>query len=615
MTRSLTTGRLAVAAAHAGAALAVHAPGLLDAFEAALPAAADVVGRRLRGALVREDIGDARARNAGQGTGYGFDRVEFAAAGADDPVDLLYGLDAPGFAAELRNAVVNLAIAMARNAGPGITATSGITCPCHALPGNPMLDNAFTGTGGPSGTGSGGPSGGGPFGGDGDEGGRGAGGGAGGGDGRGSDGRGSGDGRVDPDVAAIGLERLAVAGHNLHPCGRTRLGWDTTDVLAHDLETGHTTVGFVAVRDDGHLGDDVGAALAAYPDLPAPPAGYRLQPVHAWQRDAVLPLRYGDLIRDGALRVLDAELDVHPTAALRTVLLPPGSDGLRRYLKVSLDIQVTSTRRSISVASTRNGPAVSALLHRMVAGDPDGDRLILLAETDGAAVPAGSGRDMSAILRDALTGRLAAGERAVPGSALPVVDPATGRTVLAGLVDASGGGAAPWLRAYARLLLPPLLRLTVRGVALEAHLQNCLPTFVGGRPHRLVVRDFAGLRLHPRRLAAQGLGVGLWPGSVVGTGDEGVLRAKIGYTALQAHLGELVIRLGESHGLAEDEAWRVIRAVVDETYDGLGGDPAARRDHAALTAARVPHKALVRMRLAGGGDTYLPVRNPLHARP
>ena len=108
-----------------------------------------------------------------------------------------------------------------------------------------------------------------------------------------------------------------------------------------------------------------------------------------------------------------------PTAALRTLLLPPGADGLRRYLKVSLDIQVTSTRRSISVASTRNGPALSALLHRLVADDPDGHRLLLLAETAGAAVPAGSGRDLSAILRDGLTGRLAPGERAVPGGALP----------------------------------------------------------------------------------------------------------------------------------------------------------------------------------------------------
>ncbi|HEX8133952.1 MAG TPA: IucA/IucC family protein, partial [Actinomycetes bacterium] len=527
MTRALSPGRLAAAAAHTEAILAVHAPHLVDAFTAALPGAADTVGRRLRGALVREDIGDARARHAGAGTPHAFDRVEFPAAGVDDPADLLPGPHAPGFAAELRNAVVNLAVATAR-------ARQG--------------SGALTG---------------------------------------------------DPDTDAITAERLAVAGHNLHPCGRTRLGWDTTDVLAHDLEAGHTRIGFVAVRDDGHLGDDLGAALAdAYPHLPAGPPGYRLQPVHAWQRDSVLPARYAALLDDGALRILDAEVDAMPTAALRTLLLPPGADGRRRYLKVSLDIQVTSSRRSISVAATRNGPAVSALLHRLVAADPDGHRLLLLAETAGAAVPAGSGRDLSAILRDGLTGRLGDAERAVPGGALPAADPATGRTVLAGLVSGyaattgrpdDAATARAWLDSYARLLLPPLLRLTRHGVAMEAHLQNCLPTFTGGVPHRLVLRDFAGLRLHPGRLGAGGAALSLWPGSVIGTGDDTVLRAKIGYTAFQAHLGEVVIRLGESHGLDSAAAWRTVRTVVDETYDGLGGDPVARADHAAVTAARVPH--------------------------
>ncbi|MDT5032975.1 MAG: hypothetical protein QOC94_3146, partial [Actinoplanes sp.] len=247
----------------------------------------------------------------------------------------------------------------------------------------------------------------------------------------------------------------------------------------------------------------------------------------------------------------------------------------------------------------RNGQAVSRLLHELAAGE---DRLILLAETAGAAVAAGSGRDVAAILRDGLTGRLGAGERAVPGGALPML--------LAGLVDESGLGPQGWLRAYAKLLVPPLLRLTAQGVALEAHLQNCLPTFTAGRPHRLAVRDFAGLRLHPGRLAAAGHRIALWPGSVISTGDETVLRAKIGYTAFQAHLGELIIRLGQTHGLAEATAWRTVRAVVDDTYETL---PGSRGDHAAFTAPTMPHKALVRMRLLGGGDAYLDVRNPLHA--
>ncbi|MEU8816893.1 IucA/IucC family protein [Actinoplanes sp. NPDC048796] len=481
--------------AHTEAALAVHAPELVPGFLASLPEAADTVGRRLRGALVREGL-----RDMGPGLRHGFGRVEYATSGVADPVDLLGDIEAPGFAAELRNAVLNLAVAMARPAAP--------------------VDD-------------------------------------------------------DPDAQAIGLERLAVAGHNLHPCGRTRLGWDTGDVLAHDLEAARTRIGFVAVREDLHLGDDL------FPDMPG-----NVVPVHVWQRDNVIVSRYADLIRDGALKILDHEIDAIPTAALRTLLLP----GTGHYLKVSLDIQVTSTRRSISVASTRNGPAVSTLLHRLVADDPAGDRLLLMAETAGAAVPVGSGRDLSAIRRDGLTGRLAPGERAIPGGALPFL-----------LDELVTGDPATWLREYAELLLPPLLRFTARGVALEAHLQNCLPTFVDGRPHRLALRDFAGLRLHPGRLRAAGHDIVLWPGSVVGTGDLDVLRAKIGYTMFQAHLGELIMRLD----LDEDRAWRIVRGVVDEHATG--------DDHAAFTAPTVPHKALVRMRLAGEGDIYVPVRNPLHA--
>ncbi|MCW6011018.1 hypothetical protein K1W54_41715, partial [Micromonospora sp. CPCC 205371] len=64
-------------------------------------------------------------------------------------------------------------------------------------------------------------------------------------------------------------------------------------------------------------------------------------------------------------------------------------------------------------------------------------------------------------------------------------------------------------------------------------------------------------------------------------------------------------------------AGRLPRAVVEGTYEPLLPAPrtpaAAPADHAALTAPRMPHKALVRMRVADGGDVYLPVRNPLHA--
>jgi siderophore synthetase component len=562
---TLAQTALDVAVASAQAQLADVAPDLRPGFADALPVAVHAVARRLVGAACREDLAGMRdpdrlARVADGVSRHAFDRAEMRVV--RDPVRVLAELPerigGGELAVELADAAVNLALAYVRRPTAAVTGSARDAVELAAA--------------------------------------------------------------LPPDDQTVFFERLSTEGHNLHPCGRTRLGWSVADSLAHDLEAATTTVGFVAIRRDLHLGDDVGEMLG----VSQRPPGYAVQPVHVWQRDRVIRRRYADLIADGALVPLDGPvLTGSPTAALRTLLLDAAPGQPRRYLKVSLDIQVTSTRRTISVASTRNGPALSALLHELLAGEP---RLLLLDEEAGAAALVGpQPRDLAAIVRRGLDGRLEDGEVAVPGGALYATSPVTGRTVLAELVDRYAAGrrladrsaaAAAFVSEYARLLLPPLLRLATRhGLAIEAHLQNCVPTFRDGVPYRIALRDFAGLRVYRPRLVAGGHTVALWPGSVIATDDADVMRAKIAYTALQAHLGELVVRLVASHGLDEDTAWRSVRGVVDEIYDELRGDPrvarAAAADHRFLTAPLVPHKALVRMRLRGSGDVYVPVRNPL----
>jgi siderophore synthetase component len=44
-------------------------------------------------------------------------------------------------------------------------------------------------------------------------------------------------GRERPDDVMVFFERLNTEGHNLHPCGRGRLGMQPVDLLRHDLES------------------------------------------------------------------------------------------------------------------------------------------------------------------------------------------------------------------------------------------------------------------------------------------------------------------------------------------------------------------------------------------
>jgi siderophore synthetase component len=582
-------GPTAARAARAEAELAAHEPQLAPLLRRELPRAADIVSRRLLAAALREGLVDpdgetVRVPASGASvtlTPHGFGRLEPAQTVAGDPgrlLDAVAGREVPAVRAELADAAVNLALALARRS------TMEGELLARARDGGAADLVELT------------------------------------------------DG-MDVDERTVAFERLATDGHNLHPCGRTRLGWRVDDLLAHDLESPVTSVGFLAVRRDLLLGDDTAAELLGPGDVAEAvgaagldPARYAVTPVHPWQRRHVLGGRYADLAAGGALVPLDVALPALVTSALRTLLVP----GTGRFVKLSLDIQVTSTRRTISVASTRNGPALSRLLPDLVADD----RILLMAETSGSAVAIAGDplrqRDLAAIVRSGLVGRLAQDEVAIPGSALPATDPVSGTTVVAGLVRRfarTRGIATPqsaataFLEKYARLLLPPMLGLATRhGIALEAHLQNCLPTFVDGVPHRLAVRDMAGMRIHAPRLARSlGAAPPLWSGSVTVTEDLDVMRAKVGYTALQAHLGEVILRLVESHGLDEASAWAAVRSIVDEVYDELAGvaglTAAAREDHAFLTAPAVPHKALLRMRLravAGeSGDHYVAVANAI----
>jgi D-ornithine---citrate ligase len=455
-----------------------------------------------------------------------------------------------------------------------------------------------------------------------------------------------------PPEPTVFLEKLSTGGHNLHPCARTRLGMDPGDLLRHDVESASPTeVTLVAVRrehaestpDTG--GRDVGEVLVqAYPRLAEAVAAagvdrrtHLLLPVHAWQLERVVRVRYAAQVGSGdVVPVPGARLLAEPTVSLRTLLTEPAPDGRRFFVKTALDVQVTSTRRTISAHTATNGPVFSALLERIVAGDPTlARRVVLLPELAGASYR--GERSLSAVVRADLSGRLRPGEVAVPGVALYARSPLSGRTVLAELVDRYAAhqrepcpelAALSFLDRYARVLLGAVLRLMAGyGVGLEAHLQNTLPTFVDGVPARVVFRDWGGLRVHLPRLARRGYSPALRPGSLTATGSVDVLRAKVVSTSLQSHLGEVVVQLGRSHGLAEAAAWARVRAAVVGVLTGLareaagGAEPETARvaadaadDLRALLAPTLPHKALVSMRLhPDGGDRHVAVPNPLWA--
>ncbi len=345
-------------------------------------------------------------------------------------------------------------------------------------------------------------------------------------------------------------EQAVVDGHPLHPCCRTRTGMDTADVLAYAPEHAPLVRPVrLRVPADRWAGDGP-AELAAHP----------------WQAERLLGV-YPFLEPVGHLG------DHRPLMSLRTLAPVDGGP----HLKTAVGVQMTSAVRTVSPAALHNGPLLSALVAEVAADLP----VEVLAETGGGAVLVDGvpDRQLAFLRRDAP--RLRPGEVVVPLATLGA-DPG---------LRADLPGIGP---ALVRLLVPTLMTVLGRGVALEAHGQNTLVVLRGTRPVRIVYRDFGGVRVHPGRLGHR-----LPPlvGDVV-TADVAELRTTLVAALFGTVLAELVAAFGDP-GL-----WRVAAGAV---RGGVDGD--------AVLAGPLPVKATTAMRLAEDPLTpvWAYVDNPLAA--
>ncbi|MBB5120281.1 hypothetical protein AF335_17615 [Streptomyces eurocidicus] len=469
----------------------------------------------------------------------------------------------------------------------------------------------------------------------------------------------------DTDADAVNLlaDGLCAEGHNIHPCGRVRKGMRPAENQRYAAEnTGRTDLRLVAVRTThalstpdpegrgadeilaGHFPELYGRARHHLTAHGLDPHDYHLYPVHPWQADHTLPTCYADQIADGTVVPLpdDTVLPARPTTSVRSVVTEPGAHGRRLVVKTSLDVLLTSTRRNISPASTHNGPALSRILAGVLAAEPGlARRAVPVRELAGlcfaSAAPGGPElergrgdarqRNLSLLLREDLGGHLAPGETALTCCALFARSPVTGRTILADLVTryarVHGLGhpdaARAVLRDYLALLLPVTLTLmTAYGIALESHLQNTVVVVRDGRPTRLLLRDFAGLRLHAGRLKEAGVGFRPYPGSVTVTDDPAKLHDRFRYAVLRANVAEFVTTLADEFAVPEDESWHAVWEEAERTFAELarrpGLAPRVAADRAAVSAPTLRQKMFVRMRLEGdaAGELYQHVDNPLH---
>lgn len=379
-------------------------------------------------------------------------------------------------------------------------------------------------------------------------------------------------------------------GHPLHPGARLRSGLTAEENRRYGPEwMARLKLPMLSVPRESisQVGRFTERLEELFPSLGYSEPDRVLVPVHPWQKKRDLKERFAERFASGELRFSEKSLPARPTMSFRTVVLET-EVGEDYHLKLPVAVQTTGATRTVSVASTQNGPRMSRFLkHLFALPELLESRLFhhlhLMAEPASFYL-AGEDQDrsrfLSAILRHGPDEHRDFGRRWV----LPVASLLEPRHNPLFLRTAEHYGLDPLtlFTQYCRRLLPPLAFLCGKlGIALEAHPQNMLVDFRGSGPDiHFWYRDLGGIRLHAGRLGEalheRGWNSRLevpqfWPGSATSTDSERDLSSKFVYSLLQNHLGELIRSLAR-HGVEESHLWPIVDEILWEHRSLMGDD-------------------------------------------
>lgn len=402
----------------------------------------------------------------------------------------------------------------------------------------------------------------------------------------------------------LDFEAWTPEGHNLHPGAKTRKGFSSADQFAYGPEfADFVMLPWLAVSKEL-----MQVSGETPPEFELDKSTWRL-PVHPWQLENVIPELYREEWERGQIRTLNEEpARCRLCTSLRTVV--PENPKLP-VLKTSVGSLMTSTERSMSRYTVLQGPIYTEYFERIQRKVPSlFQHVKTLREFGGFCFhqdgDSPRSRNLSLLFRQRPPTE---NGLAVPCSALP--QPTWGnRGTYIGHFFGQGRGPLENFQRYLELLIPFHIRLYLQfGLALEAHLQNCVVVWRKGAPVFLWVRDWGGLRVDAKKMnqVAPDLHAKLDPRSVT-LRDADAAEKKLIACLYCNHITELVAGLEQEFELPGDQLWAKVRNTTVVAFHGAKESTLRKR----ILDDAWPVKCLLKMRLGlGQGDLYRERPNPL----
>jgi siderophore synthetase component len=228
------------------------------------------------------------------------------------------------------------------------------------------------------------------------------------------------------------------------------------------------------------------------------PNDYWILPVHPWQWDnEINTLFMFQLAQQKIILVGQSSECYRAQQSIRS--LANHTDRNKPYVKLSLGITNTSSKRTLSRHTVLNAPLISDWLQYLIESDPTAQELdfVILNETVGIGyadelLPAQQQQKiygaLGVIWRESIHQYLREDEDAFPLNGFSYLEP-NQQPIIASWIEQYG--LEPWLKQLIQVTTLPVIHiLFAEGIGMESHAQNIILIHKNGWPVRVALKDF-----------------------------------------------------------------------------------------------------------------------------
>jgi len=438
------------------------------------------------------------------------------------------------------------------------------------------------------------------------------------------------------------FEQWAASGHPYHPCHKTKLGFNQQAVLKFSPEfnqdiTLHVAALAKTAAHTASLDEALDYSAWFAQQFPQQWLAYQTKLsqhnlsssdylpmfIHPWQYENVVKQLFASLLTAKQLLVFtDIGLLTKASSSFRTLIAKEA--GGKPHIKLPVAVHSTSTLRTVSPASVRNGPACSKIIRAILAKESNISRYCKLAEDICGVHIAGYesdiARHLSVLYRENPAAYVNDKQMPMMVAALFETSPASKLPLFIELLHNAVGkelsAAKAYFDSYCAVKLQAFLDfLLLYGIALDAHQQNTLTVFEEDKPVFMITRDLGDIRIHTPTFKQAGLQFDAYPSAIM-TDDADEVTKKFLHCVIQYHLGELVVVLAEHYQVPEVEFWRIVKDNILKRFAAVQDRISAERFQQVcdvIFAENLKLKGLMRMRMENQNTkySYIDFNNPL----